>query len=242
MRDTLATDKGENGGFCSLLRSVQKGCEPIDALFREPIFRERLRLMLSAHRLRPEDAEELANDVRVKIWRYLGRFEPDYAFDYGNFFAWTRQIVRNSFLDTLKDDVQYSDERPEDLDSADRTFDLEEELLHRERVRELESCINDLPERERLATTCHVLQGLPSRITAEILTRAGFPCTHVTVLKWVRDGLKPYFPEATGFSIEEVTRKTGRSKRVVTNKQLSSFSEDRKKKVSKPSNRKPSRC
>lgn len=241
MRNTLATDKGENGHFCSLLRNVQNGCEPIDALFREPIFQERLRLMISAHRLRPEDSEELANDVRLKVWRYLSGFKPDYAYDYGNLFAWVRQIIRNSFLDGLKDDVQYSDERPEDLNSADLRVNLEEELLYRERVKELESCIENLPERERLATTCHVLQGLPSRITAEILRRAGYPCTHVTVLKWVRDGLKLYFPEATGFSIEEVSRKAGRSKRAGAIKESSSLGKARKKMVAKPSITKPLR-
>lgn len=243
MRNTSATDKGENGPFSSLLRNVQNGCEPIDALFREPIFQERLRLMISVHRqsLRPEDSEELANEVRFKVWRYLSGFKPDYAYDYGKFFAWVRQIVRNSFLDRLKDDVQYSDERPEDLNSVDLRVNLEEELLHRERVRELESCIENLPERERLATTCHVLQGLPSRITAEILTRAGYPCTHVTVLKWVRDGLKPYFPEAKGFSFEEVSRKAGRSKLAGATEQSSSVGKARKKKVIKPSIPKPLR-
>lgn len=239
---TTSADKGETGNFCTLLRKVQDGCEPIDALFREPIFQERMRLMISAHKLRPEVADELANDVRVKIWRYLPGFKPDYGHDYGNIFAWIRSIIRTTFLDTLKSDVQYSDERPEDLNAADPGIDLEAELLYRERVRELESCINALPERERLAATCHVLQGLPSRVTAEILTRAGYPCTNVTVLNWVRNGLRPYFPEAKGFSITEVSRKAGRATPVDTDQPSSSINKTRKKKVVRSSVRKPAKC
>jgi RNA polymerase sigma factor (sigma-70 family) len=204
------TDKGEDGEFCTLLRRIAEGYEPFDALFENSVFKERLRVMISAHRQKPEDAEELANDVRLKVWRSFSGFTPNYAHDYGNFFAWLRKVIRTSFFDTLKKHVEYGDERPEDLNSVDRTVDIERELLYRERLEELKSCINALPERERLATTCHVLEGLPSRITADILTKAGYPCTHVTVLKWVRDGLKPYFPDAEGFSIEEVARKAGK--------------------------------
>lgn len=243
MQTILDPRKGERGSFCELLRKVQDGREPIDALFNNQTFRERLHVIISAHRQKPEDAEELANDVRVKVWRYINGFTPDYTCDYGRFFGWLRSIARNSFLDTLKDDLQYGNERPEDLNSKDPSIDIEGQLLYKERLQELESCINALPEKERLATTYHVLRGLPSRITAELLTKAGFECTHVTVLKWVRDGLKTYFPNAKGFSLVKVQRRASKSTRVNGNgnKQSSSLKRNGNGKVAKPFKKEPAK-
>ena len=224
--------KGKHGDFCRLLREVQAGRESCDALLVDPLFKERLRLMISAHRQKPEDAEEMANDIRTKVWRYLPGFEPDYTCDYGNFFAWLRTIIRNTFLDTLsKSEVEYDKERAEDLDSKDPRIDIEGQLLYKERVKELESCISALPERERLATTWHILEGLPSRITAERLTQKGYPCTHVTVLKWVRDGLKPFFPNAEGFSVDEVQRKASKHARPASSPSLKRPEPSPKKRV-----------
>lgn len=227
------SDKGENGGFCTLLREVQGDHKPIDALFEDPIFRIKFRLIVAAHRQKPEDAEELANDIRYKVWHSLPRFEPDYTYDYGNFFAWLRRMTRNRFLDTLpNDDAEFSD--PEDLlQIADSKIDVEAGVLYYERVEELERCINTLPERDKLAATHYVLEGLSSRETADRLTEAGFPCTHVSALKWVRDGLKPFFPNAEAFSIEDLERKAAKLARARVDEEASSTKMEAKPSIKK---------
>lgn len=228
------SDKGENGGFCTLLREVQGGRKPIDALFEDPIFRSKFRPIIAAHRQKPEDAEELANNIRYKVWHSLPRFEPDYTHEYGKFFAWLRTVTRNSFLDTLlNDDAEFIDDRAEDLPIPDPKIDLEARVLYNERVDELERCTNTLPERERMAVTHYVLEGLSSRETTDRLIKAGFPCTHVTVLKWVRDGLKPFFPNAEAFSIEDLERKATKLARARTGEEASSTKVEAKPSIKK---------
>lgn len=56
MNNTSPTDTKE-GGFCRLLHKVQAGCEPIDALFRDPLSRERLRVTISARRFLVKPAQ-----------------------------------------------------------------------------------------------------------------------------------------------------------------------------------------
>lgn len=58
MNNTSPTDTKE-GDFCRLLRKVHAGCEPIDALIRDPLSRERLRVTNSAQRFleRQQDHE-----------------------------------------------------------------------------------------------------------------------------------------------------------------------------------------
>jgi hypothetical protein len=46
MENASVTERGEDGGFCSLLHSVLDGCEPIDAHFREPVSRKKPSLLL----------------------------------------------------------------------------------------------------------------------------------------------------------------------------------------------------
>ena len=234
-KDSPDEDKGENGDFCRLLHKIQTGLEPIDALFDDQVFKTRLRLMIAGHRQKPEDADELTNDIRFKIWRSLATFTPNYEFAYGNFFAWLRRIIRNSYFDTLKDVVQFSAQPSEDScsETADLSVDIERDLLFRERVIELESCIAALPERERMAATLYVLEGLSCRETADQLTLAGFPCTQVTALKWVKNALKPYFPQAIAFSIEELARKSGKLARERAGQETSSSDQDRQEKLAK---------
>lgn len=202
------TDKGEEGGFCQLLNDIKGGRKPIDAVFEDELFRIKFPLIISAHARRYEDRDELANEVRLRIWRSWETFTPNHDLEYGGFFAWVRKITRNRFLDILPEKVEFTDERPEDQPLVDYSIDIHRWLLYEERVAILERCIAELgDEKERLACTSYVLNGLSSRETAEVLRKAGYACSHVTVLSLVKKALKPYFPQAEGFSIEEIEKK-----------------------------------
>ncbi len=222
-------DIGADGNFCSLLREIRSGFTPIDDLFNDPLFKRRLQKTIAAYQREPANAEELANDVRVKVWRSFPGFEPDYTKDYGNFFAWVRAIVRTCFLDTLKKRLVYGGERPEDLSPAELKSNAEREFREAKLKKEFQECIDSLPEREGLAVTCF-LQGLTSRETADVLTTAGFECTHVTAITWARDGVRAYFlnqPNCT----KQVGRKTNKVARKRKDEQLSSSKKDHEKKA-----------
>lgn len=223
MKTNPSSDKGENGGFCILLREVLTGLQLIDTLLGDPEFKRRLLAICRGLTRDIADADELFDDVCVKVWKkFKISFKPDYTHDYGNFFAWLRQVARRTFLDEKRrPKIQLGDERVEDLSVKDQRINIEEQFLHSERVEELERCINAMPERERLAVT-HYLGGLTSRENAELLIKAGFLCTHVTALKWVRDGFKRFFPNAEGLPIEDPERKAAKLARAGADKEISS--------------------
>jgi RNA polymerase sigma factor (sigma-70 family) len=202
-------NKGADGDFCSLLHEIRLGITPIDDLFENPLFKRRVRVMIAAHQRKPEDAEELENDIRLKLWRSFERFKPDYTKDYGNFFAWLRTIVRRSFLDTLKKRLVFGGERPEDLSPAELKSNAEREFREAELRKELQECIDSSPKREGTAVTCF-LHGLTSREAADVLTSAGFDCTHVTAIAWARDALSAYFLNQSACTKQDVARKTSR--------------------------------
>jgi antitoxin Phd len=192
---TPSSETEKENEFCRLLREVQEDRKPIEALLNNPTFKSRFRSIIAAFKQKPEDAEELANDVLFKVSRSLHRFQPDYNREYGNFFPWLRKVTRNKFLDALPaDDAEFSDEPAESLRVADPRIDLEAGVLHNELVANVERLVKTLPEKQRLAVTYFVLEGLTLRETAARLTEAGFPSTPITVRKSVSGILKDALP------------------------------------------------
>lgn len=181
--------------FVRLLQSVLANDVPVEELLEHEIFRNRLRLITLAHARTTQDAEELANDVRLKVWQNLRDFKPDYGQPYGSFFAWLRVVTRNAFLNTLgRREVEY--DPLEDLDIADTQRDIESSVLYREVLAEFEKSINALPQRQRLAVA-YYLQGYTFRETSERMLQAGFRSSHVRFIrKWIKDGLiTAFFPK-----------------------------------------------
>lgn len=180
-----------------LLQDIKQKRVPTEVLLEDEIFKNRLRLITMAHARTPQDAEDLANDVRIKVWRNIQHFKPDYRRPYDGFFSWLRAVTRNTFIDTpgRRCIVELDERRVEDLDIADTHMDIEQSLLYKEVMAEFEKSINALPRRERLAVA-YYLQGFTFRETSEKMRQAGFSSSHVTVHRWIRDGLSAFFPES----------------------------------------------
>jgi len=181
----------QNRAFCELLSEVKEDRKPIEALFNDQVFSKRFRAIIAAYKQKPEDAEELANDVLYKVSRSLQRFEPDYKYECGNFFAWLRKLTRHRFLDTLPDDdAEFSDDTAEGLRPSDQRLDPVTRVLCNEIFENLERQISTLPVKKRLAATCYFHEGLSTGETSERLTEAGFPSRQETVRRWVSEVLK----------------------------------------------------
>jgi RNA polymerase sigma factor (sigma-70 family) len=179
--------------FRRLLLDVKEDKASVAVLLDDPVFTRRLRVIVRALAQTAEAAEELANDVRLKVWRDLPEFTPDYESVYGNFFRWLSSIARNTYLDTLRRRQVKLDEQPIDnLDIVDPQMDIESSFLFKEVMAEFEKTINALPERERLAIA-YYLQGFSSREISEKMLGAGVSVSHVTILKWTRDALATFF-------------------------------------------------
>lgn len=180
--------------FRRLLLDVKEDKASVAVLLDDPVFTRRLRVIVRALAQTAEDAEELANDVRLKVWRDLPQFKLDYDLPYGNFFAWVRRIARRTHIDTLstRRRLEFDEQRVEDLDVVDPDMNIESSFLFKEVMAEFEKTINALPERERLAVA-YYLQGFSSREISEKMLGAGVSVSHVTVLKWTRDALATFF-------------------------------------------------
>lgn len=191
----LNTEASE-ADFRRLLQDIRARRVPADVLFEDQIFKTRVRLITMTLAQTAEDAQELANDVHLKVSTNLQHFKPNYDRPYGNFFSWVRRIAQNAFIDSLRwRNIQVHEQRPEDLDIADTETDIERSFLYKEVLAEFEKSINALPDRERLAIA-YYLQGFSFREISKKMLEAGFSSSHVMVSKWIREALSAYFQKS----------------------------------------------
>lgn len=206
----LNSEKGQ-ANFVRLIREIQTGRTSYDVLFKHPVFESRLRLLAMAHASTTEDAEDLANNVRVKVWNGLEQFKPDGTRPFGNFFGWLKKVTRNAYLDNLRASrVKFDDQRSEDLEILDTQNNPEASLLYKEVMAEFEQRINALPDKERLAIA-YYLQGFSYREISDKMNEAGFSVSHVTVHRWIRDALRAFFIKS---GVEDLRSKNVRVTRV----------------------------
>jgi RNA polymerase sigma-70 factor, ECF subfamily len=123
----------------------------------------------------PSTAEELAQEVFLRVYRSRSSYEPT-----AKFTTWLYRIATNLAVNHARDTRH---ERPENtvrLDEPDRetgtTPDLpddsltaEEQILKRERLAAIRNKVNALPERQRLAVIMHKYQQMDYREIAGVL-------------------------------------------------------------------------
>ena len=148
-------------------------------------------------------AEDLTQEVFVRVWRAAPRYEPTAKFS-----TWLFHIARNHWLNEREkrmhrvrafslDSAGSSEDQPS-LDVKDqdaRTPDAE--VLDKELGRHIEGAVARLPEKLRETWVLAVTQGLPYQEIGEILS---IPVGTVKsrmfqAMRAVRDDLKPYLGE-----------------------------------------------
>jgi len=129
------------------------------------------------HRLchNPATAEELAQEVFLRVYRSRASYEPS-----AKFTTWLYRIATNLAVNHARDTRH---ERPENTlrldepdqgtgktpDLADESLTAEEQILKRERLAAIRSKVNALPERQRLAVIMHKYQQMDYREIAGVL-------------------------------------------------------------------------
>jgi RNA polymerase sigma-70 factor, ECF subfamily len=120
-------------------------------------------------------AEELAQEVFLRVYRSRGTYEPS-----AKFTTWLYRIATNLAVNNARDTRH---ERPENTvrldepdqdtgttpDLADESLTVEEQMLKRERLAAIRSKVNALPERQRLAVIMHKYQQMDYREIAGVL-------------------------------------------------------------------------
>jgi RNA polymerase sigma-70 factor (ECF subfamily) len=123
----------------------------------------------------PSTAEELAQEVFLRVYRSRATYEPS-----AKFTTWLYRIATNLAVNHARDTRH---ERPENTvrldepdqetgktpDLADESLSAEEQILKRERLAAIRSKVNALPERQRMAVVMHKYQQMDYREIAGAL-------------------------------------------------------------------------
>ncbi len=123
----------------------------------------------------PSTAEELAQEVFLRVYRSRATYEPS-----AKFTTWLYRIATNLAVNHARDTRH---ERPENTvrldesdqdtgttpDLADESLTVEEQMMKRERLAAIRSKVNALPERQRLAVIMHKYQQMDYREIAGVL-------------------------------------------------------------------------
>jgi RNA polymerase sigma-70 factor (ECF subfamily) len=123
----------------------------------------------------PATAEELAQEVFLRVYRSRSTYEPSAKFS-----TWLYRIATNLAVNHARDTRH---ERPENTvrldepdqdtgttpDLADESLTAEEQLLKKERLAAIREKVNALPERQRLAVLMHKYQQMDYRQIAAVM-------------------------------------------------------------------------
>lgn len=147
---------GEGG----LLRDAKAGDR---AAFEQVIMRHERRVLLTALHLlgRWEDAQDAAQEVFVRLHRYLDRFD-----DARDLAPWLYRMTVNVCRDIGRKRREHAELDP---DAADPACGPEHTAGSAEQRRILQSVLRKLPEKERAALVLRDLEGLPAAEVARIL-------------------------------------------------------------------------
>ncbi|MCC6264613.1 MAG: RNA polymerase sigma factor [Bryobacterales bacterium] len=154
-----------------LMLRVKEGDEPSFALllhrFRVPVFQFLNRMVES-----PAVAEELAQEVFLRVYRARATYEPS-----AKFTTWLYRISTHLALNYLRDSRKERehlrlDETPEDgrpVQVASAGITIEERLVANDRVARIRRAVGELPEKQRVAVLLHKYQEMDYRQIAELL-------------------------------------------------------------------------
>ena len=120
-------------------------------------------------------AEDLAQEVFLRVYRSRAGYEPS-----AKFTTWLYRIATNLGVNYARDTRH---ERPENItnldqadeetgqtpDLADKSPNVEEDILRRERLAAIRQKVEALPERQRMAVLMHKYQQMDYRQIAEVL-------------------------------------------------------------------------
>jgi RNA polymerase sigma-70 factor (ECF subfamily) len=123
----------------------------------------------------PAAAEELAQEVFLRVYRSRTSYEPTAKFS-----TWIYRIATNLAVNHARDTRHERADKTLRLDEpdqetgttpdlADTSLSAEEQILRQERLNQIRAKVQALPERQRLAVIMHKYQQMDYRQIAEVL-------------------------------------------------------------------------
>jgi RNA polymerase sigma-70 factor, ECF subfamily len=158
----------------SLARLIERAATGNTVAFEELMKHAEKRVMHLTWRMlgNEADARDAAQEVFLRVYKYLGRFKQDQPF-----FAWVYQITLNVCRDFAKKRRQYSTQfislenggNEASYVLCDDEADAEETLIRAQERELIMRAVATLPERERAAILLRDLEGLSTDEVAHIM-------------------------------------------------------------------------
>ncbi len=157
---TAAASKSQFSDL-SLLQQVRGGDQQAFGVLVGELYPSVYRAALRVLR-HEQEAEEVAQDVFLKIWRDPPELRAD-----ANLKAWSARVATNGAIDRFrKKKPDISDDLPDQVDPA---ASADGAMQAGEAAGAVQEAIDHLPERQRLALVLTYYQGLPNKEAAELL-------------------------------------------------------------------------
>src|SRR5258708_2282889 len=160
----------------------------------------RLVYALDLHALGNTDAEEIVQDIVLKLWNKADQFDAER----GSFGGWFMTLARHRVIDKLRDRThQEQAVAAEHIDTllaeaADMSVNVEEEAWLRQRGDAVLHALNDLPAEQRRAIVLAYFGGLSQ---SAIAAHLGWPLG--TVKKRIQLGLRKLRASLNGLKTDE---------------------------------------
>lgn len=119
----------------------------------------------------PNEAEDIAQQVFVRIWKSAARYEPQAKFTTW-MFTITRNLVFNEVRRRQRKPTVSADEREEESNQVvedNDTIRPDQEVLHSELEKAVDEAIHALPEKQRMAVIMRRYEELPYEEIGKIL-------------------------------------------------------------------------
>lgn len=154
-------------GFTNLIKRFKKGDRKAFQTFFKHYYK-RIYLLCVKHFYSAEDAEEIVQDIFVKLWMKRDSVNVDQNVD-----AFVYTLAKNHILNDLKRKLIIKSQQKEYAQSLDHAKnDVIEKVLYQELYHLFEKAINLLPEKRREIFLLSRKEGLTNR---EISERLGIP-------------------------------------------------------------------
>ncbi len=141
--------------------------------FRELVSRYKRAVYSLCYRMvqNNEEAEDLSQEVFIKVYQYLGKYDEDYKFS-----TWILKIATNTSIDYLRKKKVDTVPLEEGIESKQEMASAESIYFHQSNKALIEKMIKELPEEYRLLIILYHQQGLSYK---EIADNVNIPMSKV---------------------------------------------------------------
>ncbi|WND03684.1 sigma-70 family RNA polymerase sigma factor [Temperatibacter marinus] len=145
-----------------LIISVQNGCE---SAFRMLVDQYGQKAVAIALRMTGNRAlaDDIAQQVFMKIWQYPDRYDPEKA----KFSTWFYRVVTNQTLDEIKKKKPL--QLPDDFDQIEQKPSAEEGLMTKDQQVLIKQTLESMPDRQKTVMTLTYFEDLSNAEVAQVM-------------------------------------------------------------------------